>query len=99
MIGISSVHPDIFLRKFFLDPKNQLQNVWLVLEFKRFAAQNSQTFIIRLSMRIDSEIYERLNRYCEDSGQTKTLAIERALSVYIDNYYKQQKELDKINHQ
>ena len=40
------VHPDIFFWKFFLDPENQSQNVWLILELKRFAAQNGQPFII-----------------------------------------------------
>lgn len=49
-----------------------------------------------LSMRIDKNIYERLNQYCADSGQTKTMAIERALVSYMDDYYHQQDELKKI---
>lgn len=49
-----------------------------------------------LSMRIDKNIYERLNQYCEDSGQTKTMAIERALVSYMDDYYYQQNELKKM---
>lgn len=49
-----------------------------------------------LSMRIDKNIYERLNQYCEDSGQTKTVAIERALVSYMDDYYHQQNELKKM---
>lgn len=48
-----------------------------------------------LSMRIDKNIYERLNQYCEDSGQTKTMAIERALVSYIDDYYQQKDALKK----
>ena len=47
MIGISGVHPDIFFWKFFLDPENQSQNIWLVLELKGLATQNGQAFIIR----------------------------------------------------
>lgn len=47
-------------------------------------------------MRIDKNIYERLNQYCEDSGQTKTMAIERALVSYMDDYYQQQDELKKL---
>ncbi len=31
-------------------------------------------------------IYERLKEYCEESGQPKTVAIERAISMYIDDY-------------
>ena len=45
-----------------------------------------------LSLRIEKNVYDRLTQYCEDSGQTKTLAIERALMAYIDEYYRQQDE-------
>ena len=33
------------------------------------------------SMRMDSTVYERLEEYCQDTGQTKTTAIERILSA------------------
>lgn len=49
-----------------------------------------------LSLRIEKYVYDRLTQYCEDSGQTKTLAIERALMVYIDEYYRQQEKLEHI---
>ena len=49
-----------------------------------------------LSMRIDQEVYERLKQYCTDSGQTKTMAIERALTAYIDNYYNQQNKFKEL---
>lgn len=49
-----------------------------------------------LSMRIDKNIYKRLNQYCEDSGQTKTMAIERALVSYMDDYYEQKDALKKL---
>ena len=49
-----------------------------------------------LSLRIDKTVYERLTQHCEDSGQTKTLAIERALMAYIDEYYRQQEKLEHI---
>lgn len=49
-----------------------------------------------LSLRIEKNVYDRLTQYCEDSGQTKTLAIERALMVYIDEYYRQQEKLEHI---
>lgn len=38
------------------------------------------------SIRMDKAIYERLKEYCEESGQPKTVAIERAISMYIDDY-------------
>lgn len=39
-----------------------------------------------LNVCIASPIYERLARYCEDSGQPKTVAVERALTAYFDKY-------------
>lgn len=38
------------------------------------------------SIRMDKAVYERLNEYCEESGLSKTVAIERAISLYIDDY-------------
>lgn len=38
------------------------------------------------SIRMDKIIYERLKEYCEETGQPKTVAIERAISMYIDDY-------------
>ena len=49
-----------------------------------------------LSLKIDKTVYERLTKDCEDSGQTKPLAIERALMAYIDEYYRQQEKLEHI---
>ena len=46
-----------------------------------------------LSLRIEKNVYDQ---YCEDSGQTKALANERALMVYIDEYYRQQEKLEHI---
>ncbi len=39
-----------------------------------------------LSVRMDADVYNRLESYCETSGVPKTTAIERAVSLYIDNY-------------
>ena len=39
-----------------------------------------------ISIRMDKAIYDRLNEFCEVSGQPKTVAIERALMAYISNY-------------
>ena len=38
------------------------------------------------SFRLDTAISERLTKFCEESGQTKTTAVERALEMYIDDY-------------
>ena len=36
---------------------------------------------------IEREFYEKLEKYCEEVGQTKTVAIERILTKYLDNYF------------
>lgn len=36
---------------------------------------------------IEREVYEKLEKYCEEVGQTKTVAIERILTRYLDNYF------------
>ncbi len=42
---------------------------------------------VPFSVRLEREIYEKLCKFCEDSGQPKTVAVERALEMYIDDYY------------
>lgn len=41
-----------------------------------------------VTIRMEQKVYERLNAFCERSGQPKTTAIERALTEYIDAYDK-----------
>lgn len=33
-----------------------------------------------LNIKIQSEVYERLEKYCEETGLSKTVAVERILS-------------------
>lgn len=42
---------------------------------------------VPVSMRLEKGIFEKLSKFCEDSGQSKTVAVERALEMYIDDYY------------
>lgn len=42
---------------------------------------------VPVSVRLEKGIFEKLNKFCEDSGQPKTVAVERALEMYIDDYY------------
>ena len=39
-----------------------------------------------LNVKIDRSVYHRLEEYCEESGYTKTAAVERALTLLMDNY-------------
>ena len=49
-----------------------------------------------LNICIETPIYERLEVLCEDAGQTKTVAVERALTAYLDDYDEKQKLLRKL---
>ena len=49
-----------------------------------------------LSVRMDTAIFERLEEFCKASGQTTTVAIERAVGKYIDEYEEQMKKLQKL---
>ena len=37
--------------------------------------------------RIEKRTFERLEKFCEDSGLGKTVTLERALNMYMDEYY------------
>lgn len=41
-----------------------------------------------INLYIEREIIEMLEQYCDDVGQTKTIAIERALKQYLCEYHK-----------
>lgn len=49
-----------------------------------------------LNVRIESSLYSELSHFCEDAGQTKTTAVERALRDYLDNYKRTQKLLKQL---
>lgn len=51
-----------------------------------------------LNVCIETPIYEKLERLCEDAGQTKTVAVERALTLYLEDYEKKQKLLHELDH-
>ena len=40
-----------------------------------------------LNCNIDRQVYEQLEVYCRDVGQTKTVAIERILKQFFNDYY------------
>ncbi len=48
---------------------------------------------IYLNVCIKAEIYEELDKFCAEVGQTKTGAVERALDEYISRYEKKQQIL------
>lgn len=50
-----------------------------------------------LNVCIDTMVYERLERVCLDAGQTKTVAVERALEAYLDDYDEKKKRLKELD--
>ena len=49
-----------------------------------------------LNVRIETAVYERLEKFSEEAGQSKTIAVERALAAYLDDYEEKQKMLKKM---
>ena len=47
-----------------------------------------------ITVRMEQDILNRLNDFCDRSGQSKTVAIERAVKAYIDNYDEDMKKLN-----
>lgn len=41
-----------------------------------------------LNMKVASDVMDRFNTYCEEVGQTKTLAFERIVTEHINQYDK-----------
>ena len=49
-----------------------------------------------LNVCIEAAIYDGLEKFCDEAGQTKTVAVERALIDYLDSYAKKQQLLRKL---
>jgi len=50
-----------------------------------------------LNVCIETPIYERMVAMCEDAGHTKSVAVERALTAYLDDYEEKQKLLRELS--
>ena len=48
-----------------------------------------------LNIKLDRGIYDRLDQFCEETGMTKTVALERILNQYLDRY-KQKPEEERM---
>lgn len=47
---------------------------------------------VPISARIEKRTFERLEKFCKDSGLGKTVTLERALNMYMDEYYGKQEQ-------
>ena len=45
--------------------------------------------------KFDREIFERLEEYCQISGQNKTMVVERAVEKYLDENLEKMREFSK----
>ena len=41
-----------------------------------------------LNIKLEREIHDQLERFCAESGMTKTMATEKILSRFFDDYFK-----------
>lgn len=48
------------------------------------------------NMRVDTEVMNRFKAYCDEVGQTRTLAFERIITAYLDKYERDKEELEKL---
>jgi len=49
-----------------------------------------------LNVCIETSIYEELTELCAQAGQSKTVAVERALTEYMEDYKKKQEMLRNL---
>ena len=43
-----------------------------------------------------ADVYNRMEKYCEETSVPKTAAIERALCMYLDDYEETQEQLKQL---
>lgn len=50
-----------------------------------------------LNMKLAISVNDKLERFCEESGQSKTVAVERFLDKCLDEYFERPEEVRKPN--
>lgn len=50
-----------------------------------------------LNIKLELTINEKLERFCEESGQSKTVAVERFLDRCLDEYFEKPEGIRKPN--
>ena len=44
------------------------------------------------NIRMDKAVYDKLEEFCDTAGQTKTVAVERAVLMYVEHFSDQEKK-------
>ena len=47
----------------------------------------TQKEYIAVSLRMEKRVYEKLEKFIEDTGLSKTKSIEKAVEKYVDEYF------------
>ena len=47
-----------------------------------------------LNIKLDAAIHEKLEQYCRETGENKTITVEKVLDQYLTGYF----EREKLNH-
>lgn len=50
-----------------------------------------------LNIKLALPVYEKLDRFCEESGQSKTIAVERFLDKCLDEYFEKPETIRRPN--
>lgn len=45
-----------------------------------------------INVKLDRAIHDRLDQFCEETGMTRTVALERILNQFLVEYFKKAKE-------
>ena len=49
-----------------------------------------------LNIRLNREIHEQLELFCDETGMTKTMAVEKILKHYLDSYFERSEQERKL---
>lgn len=49
-----------------------------------------------LNIKLDREVHDQLELFCDESGMTKTTATEKILAKFFDDYFKRPAEERKV---
>ncbi|MCH4040566.1 MAG: hypothetical protein LKG48_04980 [Lachnospiraceae bacterium] len=50
-----------------------------------------------LNIKLARSVSDKLERFCEESGQTKTVAVERFLDKCLDEYFAKPEDVRRLN--
>lgn len=49
-----------------------------------------------ITVRLDEDVFKALSSYCEDSGQSRTVAVQRAIEAFVAEYYRKEKMVSEL---